>query len=106
MKTIQHSLFVSSVVYSTFSVLSWNASSHRLKDREREKIRQQAEEFINGINGIGAENVVSVTEHAPMLGPFSVVVWWRREAANTDALVVRPADDKHSAYHWVNKLPH
>jgi hypothetical protein len=105
MKTIQHSVFVSSVVYSVLSILSRNGATRRLEDREREKIRQQAEEFINGINGIGAENVVSVTEHAPLLGPFSVVVWWQREAANADALVVRAADDKHSAYHGLNKLP-
>ena len=42
-----------------------------------ERIRGQAEEFINLI---GAENVVSVAEHARG-GHFSVVVWYRVEAA-------------------------
>jgi cell division inhibitor SulA len=59
-----------------------------------EKLREQAEEFINGI---GVDHVVSVTEHASSVGPYSVVVWWHREITNTDALVVRAADDKKSA---------
>jgi hypothetical protein len=40
----------------------------------RERIREQAQAFINEI---GAENVVSVAEHAMSFGPFSVVVWYR-----------------------------
>jgi hypothetical protein len=94
MKIIQHSVFVSSVVYSALSVLSRTAGTLQADERRREKIRQQAEEFINGI---GADNVVSVTEHAPTLGPFFVVVWWRREVTDTDAPVVRAADEKQSA---------
>ena len=42
-----------------------------------ETIREQAEAFINVI---GAENVVSVAEHATS-GLYSVVVWYRVEAA-------------------------
>jgi hypothetical protein len=94
MKIIQHSVFVASEVYSVFSVLSRKAGTLRLHERQREEIREQAEEFIKGI---GVENVVSVTEHAPTLGPFSVVVWWRRETTNTDALVVRVVDEEQSA---------
>ena len=93
MKIIQHSVFAASEVYSVFSVLMLNATALRFHVQQREKIRKQAEEFIMGI---GIDNVVSVTEHAPTLGPFSVVVWWHRETTNTDALVVRAADEKQS----------
>ena len=88
MKLIRHNVFTESTVYP---IWSWNAHSRR--ERKRESIRQRAEEFINDI---GADNVVSVTEHATSLGPFSVVVWYR-ETVNTENLVLRPTDDKHSA---------
>jgi hypothetical protein len=88
MNAIRHSTFVESTVYP---IWSWNATARR--ERKRESIRQRAEEFINEI---GVDKVVSVTEHAPSFGPFSVVVWYR-EAVNTDDLVLRAADDKHSA---------
>jgi hypothetical protein len=100
MKIIQHSVFVSSVVYPVLSLLSRTEGFVRADERRREQIRQQAEEFINGI---GADKVVAVTEDAPTLGPFSVVVWWRRdftdtrEVTGTDALVIRAVDDKQSA---------
>jgi hypothetical protein len=54
--------------------------------RKRERIRWQAENFINET---GAENIVSVTEHAPTLGRFSVVVWWYHELPDTDTPVIR-----------------
>jgi alpha-D-ribose 1-methylphosphonate 5-triphosphate diphosphatase PhnM len=88
MKVIRHKVFTESTVYP---IWSWNA--HARRERKRESIRQRAEEFINEI---GVDNVVSVTEHAPTLGPFSVVVWYR-EIINTDELVVRASDDKYSA---------
>jgi hypothetical protein len=53
----------------------WN---FRPANENFEKIREQAEAFINAI---GAENVVSVTELAPSYAPFSVVVWYRVDAA-------------------------
>ena len=53
----------------------------------RERIRRQAETFINET---GAENIVSVTEHAPTLGPFSIVVWWHHDVPDTDTPVIRP----------------
>jgi hypothetical protein len=45
----------------------------------RERIRANAEAFINEI---GVDTVLSVTEHAMTLGPFSVVVWYRIEESN------------------------
>ena len=89
MKSIQHNAFVESAVYP---IWSWNARARR--ERNRERIRQRAEAFISEI---GVDNVVSVTEHAPTLGPFSVVVWWYREFTESDALVVRATDQKESA---------
>jgi hypothetical protein len=89
MKSIQHKAFVES---KACPIWCTNARAHR--ERNRERIRQQAEAFINEI---GADNVLSVTEHAPTLGPFSVVVWWYREFTNADALVVRATDEKQSA---------
>jgi hypothetical protein len=55
-------------------------------ERKRERIRGQAEAFINET---GAERIVSITEHAPTLGPFSVVVWWYHEVPDTDTPVIR-----------------
>ena len=86
MKSIQHKSFVESKVYPI-----WCTNAHQRRERNREKIRQQAEAFIETI---GADHVVSVNEHAPTLGPFSVVVWYR-QFTNDDALVVRAADEPH-----------
>jgi hypothetical protein len=89
MKSMQHKAFVESKVYPI-----WCTNASERRERNRERIRQQAEAFINEI---GVENIVSVTEHAPTLGPFSVVVWWYREFTNAEALVVRATDEKLSA---------
>jgi hypothetical protein len=67
-KLMRHKAFVGPTMY-------WNA---RPLNENRERIRDQAEAFINEI---GAENVVSVTEHAMTMGPFSVVVWYRAAEA-------------------------
>jgi hypothetical protein len=63
MKKIRYKTFVGPIMY-------WSGSLNS----NREKFRKQAEAFINEI---GVENVLSVTEHAIPLGPFSVVVWYR-----------------------------
>ena len=86
MKSVQHKVFVESVVYR---IWRWNARARREQNRER--VRQRAEVFINEI---GVDNVVSVTEHAPTIGPFSVVVWWYREFTDSDALVVRATEEE------------
>ena len=86
MKSVQHKVFVESAVYP---IWSWNARARR--ERNRERVRQRAEAFINEI---GVDNVVSVTEQAPTIGPFSVVVWWYREFTDSDTLVVRATDEK------------
>ena len=86
MKSIQHKAFVESVVYP---IWSWGARARR--ERNRERVRQQAETFMNEI---GVENVVSITEHASTFGPFSIVVWWFREFSESDTLVVRASDEK------------
>ena len=49
-----------------------------------------AEAFISEI---GADKVLSVTESAPTLGRFSVVVWWSRETKDNDALVIRASEE-------------
>jgi hypothetical protein len=84
MKTIQHKVFMESVAYP---VWTWNASARR--ERSHERTRQMAEAFIREI---GADTVLSVTESAPTLGRFSVVVWWSRETEADDALVVRASE--------------
>jgi hypothetical protein len=63
-------------------------------ERKRERIRRQAEAFINET---GPQKVASVTEHAPTLGPFSVVVWWYREVSETDTLVIRASPENQNA---------
>jgi len=89
MKTIQHNVFSEKAEYAI-----WGRDARARRERNRERIRQRAEAFINEI---GVENVVSVTENAPTVGPFSVVVWWYREFANTDTLVVRASDENQNA---------
>lgn len=60
-------------------------------EKARERLRQRAEDFINEI---GVANVVSLTEHEPRFGPFSIVVWWLEESpAEQEDLVIRAADD-------------
>jgi hypothetical protein len=61
MKRVRHKTFVGPVI-----VTRLHAS--------RERIRENAEAFISEI---GVDNVLSITEHAMTLGPFSVVVWYR-----------------------------
>ena len=85
MKTIHHKVFMESVAYP---VWTWNASARR--ERSHEKTRQLAEAFINEI---GVDNVLSVTECAPTLGRFSVVVWWSREFEATDTPVIRASEE-------------
>jgi hypothetical protein len=69
MKKVRHKTFVGPIMY-------WWGSLNS----NREKYRKQAEDFINGI---GVENVLSVTEHATSRGPFSVVVWYRVDESET-----------------------
>jgi hypothetical protein len=56
------------------------------EEKKRERIRRQAETFIDET---GLDNIVSVIEHAPVFGPFSVVVWWYRELPDADTSVIR-----------------
>ena len=88
MKVIQHNVFAESRGYPLASILSPRFSVGR--ERNREKIRQRAEAFINEI---GVEKVISVSEHASTLGPFSVVVWWYREVPEGEPLVIRASDE-------------
>jgi hypothetical protein len=41
----------------------------------RDDVRHEAQEFIN--SQVGADNVVSIVEHAGSFQAFSVVVWFR-----------------------------
>jgi len=92
MKAIQHAVFAESRGYSIGSIFSSNFAVRR--ERDRETIRQRAEAFISQI---GVESVVSITEHASTLGPFSVVVWWYRELPDTETLVIRASDESETA---------
>jgi len=82
-------VFSESVAYP---IWVWNGSARR--ERSRERIRYRAEAFINEI---GVDNVVSVAEHAPTFGSFSVVVWWYREYADIDTPVIRATDETQHA---------
>jgi hypothetical protein len=88
MKRIRHTVFTKSFQYPPFWVGGREANPQHEKYRER--IRQQAEDFINEI---GAANVVSLIEHEPRFGPFSVVVWWLEKSPEGQDLVIRAADD-------------
>jgi hypothetical protein len=85
MKCIRHTVFTKSLRYPLWA---WKADPQHEKDRER--LRQQAEDFINEI---GAANVFSLIEHEPRFGPFSVVVWWLAEMPEGQELVIRAADE-------------
>jgi len=93
MKVIQHSVFAESRGYPLGSIL-FSTSFPVRRERNRERIRQRVEAFINKI---GVENVVSVSEHGPTLGPFSVVVWWYREVPEGETLVIRASDERETA---------
>ncbi len=85
---MRHSVFVEPKVYP---IWCWNA--HTRRARSREKLRARAEAFINEI---GADTVVSVAEHAPLLGAFTVVVWYR-EMTDDGGLVARAVEAEHTA---------
>jgi len=93
MKVSQHSVFAESSGYPLSSIL-FSSSFPVRRERNREKIRQRVEAFINEI---GVENVVSVSEHASTLGPFSVVVWWYREVPEGETLVIRASAESEPA---------
>jgi hypothetical protein len=92
MKVAEHSVFAESRKYGLASIFWSNFAVQR--QRNRQKIRERVEEFINEI---GVENVVSVSEHASTLGPFSVVVWWYREVPEGETLVIRASDESETA---------
>jgi hypothetical protein len=90
-KRIEHTVFAEpELVRSPLRALMFPPKGG---ERKRERIRQQAETFINET---GADKIVSVAEHAPTLGPFSVVVWWCRELPDTETPVVRASAENQS----------
>lgn len=56
------------------------------QENKRERMRRKAETFVNET---GLDNIVSIIEHAPAFGPFSVVVWWYRELPDAHTPVIR-----------------
>jgi len=84
MTTIQHRVFTD----ASYPPWGWNAASRR--EQIRERIRRRVEGFINEI---GVDHVVSLTEHGPTIGPFSVVVWWSQELPDTEPPVIRATPD-------------
>jgi hypothetical protein len=94
MKRIEHTVFAepeSAKIRSPFWALIFPPTD---REGKRERTRRQAEAFINES---GAQNIVSVTEHAPMLGPFSVVVWWSHEVPDSDTPVIRASAQNQKA---------
>jgi hypothetical protein len=81
MKRIEHSVFTESVTPPF-----WACFASERRERRLKKIRQRAEAFIDETD---AEDIVSVAEHAPTFGLFSVVVWWYRKVPDTDTPVIR-----------------
>jgi hypothetical protein len=63
------------------------------QERTRERLRRQAEAFINET---GPGNLVSVIEHAPDFGPFSVVVWRYREVPDDTPVIRASAAEQNS----------
>jgi hypothetical protein len=82
MKRIEHTLFTESVTPPFWECFASERRELRLK-----KIRERAGDFINEA---GPDCIVSVTEHAPAFGRFSVAVWWYHEVPDTDTPVIRP----------------
>jgi hypothetical protein len=70
-KRIEHLVF-SETVRSPF----WEWFSSARIERRRKRIRQRAETFINDTASM---EVFAIIEHAPVFGPFSLVVWFYRE---------------------------
>lgn len=86
MKRIEHTVFAEAESLR-FKFLIWALLFPPIAgERKHERIRRQAVAFINET---GAENVISVVDHAPTLGPFSVVVWWHHEVPDSDTPVIR-----------------
>ena len=91
MKRIEHTVFAEPESVRLRSPLWALIFPPTDQERKHERTRRQAEAFINET---GEENIVSVTEHAPTLGPFSVVIWWYREVPETGTLVIRDMTTK------------
>ena len=88
MKRIEHNVFVEAA-----TIPIWSLGAQARRERSQEKIRNRAEAFINEI---GADRVVSVSEHVPTFGRFSLVVWWYREFTEADTPVVRAMEEHQS----------
>jgi len=59
-----------------YRIFGTRAVSFKLtRDTSRDDVRREAQEAIQ--NEIGAENVISITEHAGSFEGFSVVIWYR-----------------------------
>jgi hypothetical protein len=87
MKRIEHAVFAESV-----SPPFWACFASAPREGSREKIRRRAEDFINET---GPDNIVTVIEHAPTFGTFSLVVWRYRELPDTDTSVIRAFPENH-----------
>jgi len=85
-KRIEHNVFFEPVTLPMW----WGLNAQSRRERSREKVRNRAEAFINEI---GADKVISVSEHGPTFGRFSVSVWWYREFSEADTLVLRATEE-------------
>lgn len=86
MKRIAHAVFTESVRPPI-----WACFASERRERRLKKIRQQAEAFINEI---APEELVSIAEHAPTFGLFSIAVWWLQEVPDADTPVIRALAEK------------
>ena len=103
MKVIEHSVFEEPGAGYPISLILFPWLLARARARNRERIRKEVEAFIKQI---GVESVVSITEHAPTLGPVAVTIWWYRELPDvpetsaTETQVIRPSEASKSAYDY------
>ncbi len=103
MKVIEHSVFEEPGAGYPIGLILFPSLLAARRERNRESIRKKVEAFIQEI---GVESVVSITEHAPTLGPFAVAVWWYRELPDTpeklatETQVTRPSEQSKTAYDY------
>jgi hypothetical protein len=67
----------------------WDCFSSARFERRRKLLRQRAEAFINETAPI---DLFAITEHAPLFGSFSLVVWFYREIPS-DTTVIRASPE-------------
>ena len=103
MKIMEHSVFAEPGIGYPIGLILFPTLLAARREQNRESVRKKVEAFINEI---GVESVVSITEHASTLGPFSITVWWYRDLPDmpekpaTEAQVIRPSEQSRTPYDY------